>query len=317
MHRVILQRMAMAVPLLVILATFVFILVRLIPGDPAAALLGEYATESDILRVRAMWGLDEPLWIQYGNWVWGVLVRLDLGRSFYLGIPVTTAFLGRMEPTIILMAMGSAMAIITGVTLGVVAAVRRNSWVDRAVMVVALIGLAVPNFWLGLILMFMFAITLGLLPASGYVPLSEGGLSSLRFLILPAASIGLSGAGVIARMTRSSMLDVLRQQYVSTARGKGLAERTVIYRHVLRNALIPTLTIIGLLIAGLAGGAIIAETVFAIPGSGRLVIQSVGRRDYPVIQGAVMLTGMMYVVVNLLIDILYTFLDPRVRYDHD
>ncbi|HLW60509.1 MAG TPA: ABC transporter permease [bacterium] len=309
------RRLLEAIPLILIVATFVFVLARIIPGDPVALILGDEATSADVARVRAQLGLDRPLVVQYALWLSRAVLRLDLGESFYLKQPVGQAIVQRIEPTFLLAASGALLAIVMGMALGVVAAVRRNTLVDRAVMVVALAGLSVPSFLVGLILILVFAVRLRLLPSSGYAPLHDGWPATLRYLVLPAITIGVGGAGIIARITRSSMLDVLRAPYVQTARSKGLPRHLVILKHALRNALIPTMTVISLTIAGLVAGTIIVETVFAIPGSGRLVVQSVARRDYPVIQGAVMFVALLYVLVNAAVDVLYAYLDPRIRYD--
>ncbi|HKV44134.1 MAG TPA: ABC transporter permease [bacterium] len=309
------RRLLEAIPLILVVATFVFVLARIIPGDPVALILGDEATGADIARVRAQLGLDRPLVIQYALWLSRAVLRLDLGQSFYLKQPVGQAIVQRIEPTFLLAASGALLAIVMGMGLGVLAAVHRNTFVDRAVMVVALAGLSVPSFLVGLLLILVFAVRLHLLPSSGYVPLRDGWPATLRYLALPAVTIGVGGAGIIARITRSSMLDVLRAPYVQTARSKGLPRHLVILKHALRNALIPTMTVISLTIAGLVAGTIIVETVFAIPGSGRLVVQSVARRDYPVIQGAVMFVALLYVLVNAAVDVLYAYLDPRIRYD--
>lgn len=308
------RRALETIPLVLIVATLVFVLARVVPGDPAALILGDQASAADVARVRAQMGLDRPLAVQYVRWL-AAAARGDLGQSYYLQEPVVRAIVERIEPTFLLATLGAALAIALGVGLGIVAALRRNTLVDRAVMMVALAGLSVPSFLLGLLLILVFAVHLHLLPSSGYAPLEDGWGGTLRTLAMPAVTIGVGGAGIIARITRSSMLDVLRAPYVQTARGKGLHGSRVTLHHALRNALIPTMTVIGLTVAGLAAGTIIVETVFAIPGSGRLVVQSVARRDYPVIQGAVMFVALVYVAVNLAMDVLYAGVDPRIRYD--
>lgn len=315
MARYIGRRVFAAVPLVLIVATLVFVLARIVPGDPVALLLGDQASTEDIARTRAQLGLDRPLPVQYAQWLSRAVLHLDMGQSFYLKRPVVQAIVQRIEPTFLLAALGAALAIAIGMSLGILAAVHRNTVVDGAVMMMALAGLSVPSFLFGLILILVFAVHFHVFPSSGYVPVQDGWTATLRYLALPAVTIGVGGAGIIARITRSSMLDVLRAPYMQTARSKGLPGRGVVLKHALRNALIPTMTVISLTIASLVAGTLVVETVFAIPGSGRLVVQSVARRDYPVIQGAVMFVALLYVLVNLIMDVLYAYLDPRVRYD--
>lgn len=313
MRTFVLKRILALLPVLLVVATVAFILVHISPGDPAAMILGPDANAADVARVRTQLGLDRPLPVQYGSWFLKVL-QGDLGKSLFLDQPVVDAILDRAEPSALLTLLATLIAVGVGVPLGVMAAVRHNTWIDRLLMVVALLGLSVPNFWLGLNLIILFALKLKLLPAAGYAPMADGLLQTLKYLVLPATAIGVASVAQIARQTRSSMLDVLRQDFIRTANAKGLAGRTVIYRHALKNAMIPTLTVIGLSVAGLAGGAVVVELVFNLPGIGRLIVQSVMRRDYPVIQGGVMFVAFLYVLVNLAVDICYSFLDPRVRY---
>jgi peptide/nickel transport system permease protein len=300
-------------PVLLIVATVGFFLIHLTPGDPAAVMLGPDATQDDLTNLRRLMGLDRPLLVQLGRW-YSRTLRGDLGYSIFLQRPVLQAIVERLEPTLLLTAFSLAIATAIGIPAGVAAAVRRNSWVDQASMGVALFGVSMPNFWLGLNLILIFSVWLGLLPVAGYVPVGQSLAGALRSLVLPAVTLGFSGSALIARMTRSSMLEVLGQDFIRTARAKGNEERRVVFRHALRNAMIPTVTVIGLATGGLLAGAIVTETVFALPGVGRLVISSVLRRDYPVIQGVLMFIAAIYVLVNLLIDVLYVYLDPRVKY---
>jgi peptide/nickel transport system permease protein len=258
-------------------------------------------------------GLNRPLHVQLLRW-YSRTLRGDLGESIFLQRPVRQAIFERLEPTVLLTTMALAIAMAIGIPAGVVSAVQRNSWVDQVAMGVALFGVSVPGFWLGLNLILLFSVYLGLFPVAGYEPLAQSVGGAVRSLVLPALTLGIGGSALIARMTRSSMLEVLGQDYVRTARAKGNIERRVIIRHALRNAMIPTVTVIGLALGGLLAGAIVTETVFALPGVGRLVISSVQRRDYPVIQGILMFIASVYVLVNLLIDIVYVYLDPRVKY---
>lgn len=313
MTRYILRRSVALLPVLLIVATVGFVLIHLAPGDPAAVMLGPDATPQEVESLRHILGLDQPLILQLARWYARVL-QGDLGYSIFLHRPVIQAITERLEPTVLLTTMSLAVGIAMGVPAGIIAAVRRNSWVDQATMGLALCGLTVPSFWLGLNLILVFSLYLGLFPVAGYTPFKESVPAALRSLVLPALTLGFTGSALIARMTRSSMLEVLSEDYIRTARSKGSPERKVIYRHALRNAMIPTLTVIGLTIGGLLAGAVVTETVFALPGVGRLVISSVLRRDYPVIQGVLMFIASMYVLVNLLIDLLYVSLNPRIKY---
>jgi peptide/nickel transport system permease protein len=313
MTRYIVRRSVALLPVLLIVASVGFILIHLAPGDPAAVMLGPDATTEQVQALHHILGLDQPLVLQLARWYARVL-QGDLGYSIFLHRPVLRAIIERLEPTALLTTMALAVAISIGVPAGIVAAVRRNSWLDQALMGLALCGVTVPSFWLGLNLILVFSLYLNLFPVAGYVPLAESIPSALRSLVLPAVTLGFAGSALIARITRSSMLEVLGEDYIRTARSKGSPEHKVIYRHALRNAMIPTLTVIGLTVGGLLAGAVVTETVFALPGVGRLVISSVLRRDYPVIQGVLMFTGSVYVLVNLLIDILYVSLNPRIKY---
>ncbi len=307
------RRVGSLLATLLVVGIVVFFVVRAVPGDVTSALLGQEATPQQIADLRARLNLDQPLPAQFAAWFGGVL-RLDLGNSTYMRVPVTSAIVQRIEPTAMLALTASIVAVVLGIALGVVAAVKHGTVADYAVMVVAMLGLSLPTFWLGLLMILLFAVSLQWLPAAGYSPLSEGPLNTLRYLVMPAVALGFSQAAIIARMTRSSVLDMLGEDFVRTARSKGLHGRAVVLRHALRNAMIPVLTVIGLSVATLAGGVVVTETVFNIPGAGRLVIESVQRRDYPVIQGAVIAVALVYALVNLLVDLSYLALDPRVRY---
>jgi peptide/nickel transport system permease protein len=260
-------------------------------------------------------GLDSPLPVQFVQWSGRVFLRGDLGTSIVQNQPVSEMIIQRAQPTLLLAFFGGLFSVLLGVPLGVMAAIKHNSWVDRTLMSIAIVGLSIPNFWLGLLLVLMLSIWLPLLPPAGFQSLQDGGLSAVRYLILPSVAIGASNAAFLARMVRSSMLDVLRQDYVRTGYAKGLASHIVIYRHALRNAMIPPLTIIGLLVANLASGTVIIEIVFNVPGAGRLLINSVARRDYPIMQGVILITAVIYIFANLIVDILYVMIDPRVKYE--
>ena len=313
MKEYIFSRLLALVPVLLIVSVLAFALIHVAPGDPVAQLLGEEATMEDVERVRHQLGLDQPLHIQYARW----LVRTiqgDLGESLFMDRTVAQAILERAEPTAILALVALFFTLIIGIPAGVLAAVRHNTGVDQALMLIALLGVSMPNFWLGINLILVFSVYLGWFPTGGYVPVSEGILQTLRSVTLPAVALGFSQAALVARMTRASMLEVLRQDYIRTARAKGLPERIVHYRHALKNALIPTITVIGVVVTILVGGAVVTETVFNIPGAGRLVVNAVLRRDYPVIQGAILVVATIYVVINLLVDLVYVYVDPRIRY---
>lgn len=308
-----LRRLVSLLSILVVVGLVVFFLVRLVPGDPTSALLGENATAEQIEALRTRLGLDRTLLAQFGAWMESV-ARGDLGMSIYMRIPVVTAVIQRVEPTGMLALAATLVAVLLGVSLGVIAAVKHNTGVDYAVMVIAMLGLSLPTFWLGLLMIMLFAVTLQWLPAAGYVSILQEPVASLRYLLMPALALGFSQAAIIARMTRASVLDTLGEDYVRTAHGKGLPASRVVIGHALRNAILPIVTVIGLSIATLAGGVVVTETVFNIPGAGRLVIDSVLRRDYPVIQGSVLMVAFVYAFVNLLVDLSYAFFDPRIRY---
>jgi peptide/nickel transport system permease protein len=312
----ILRRLVLLVPVLLVVAVVVFALVHLTPGDPAAVILGDRATAEDIARLRNQLGLNDPLPVQFVRW-FGNILRLDFGESIFLGEPVTQALLGRVEPTLLLTFYALCIQILIGIPAGVASAVRYNSPLDRVLSVVAISGSAIPTFFLGILLILIFAVRLRWLPSGGYVPLAEDPVAHVKGMLLPAFALGFSAAGLLARLVRSSMLDVMREDYVRTAFAKGLPERLVVIRHALRNALIPALTVIGISLGALLGGAVVTETVFTIPGMGRLVVQSIARRDYPIIQGAIIAIAMTYVLVNLLVDVLYVYTDPRVRLESD
>jgi peptide/nickel transport system permease protein len=312
----ILRRLLLLVPVMLIVGVVVFALVHLTPGDPAAVILGDRATPEDIARLRGQLGLNDPLPVQFVHW-FGNMLRLDFGESIFLGQPVTQALLDRAEPTLLLTIYALIVQIVIGIPAGVLSAVRHNSVIDRVCSIVAISGSAIPTFFLGILLILVFAVRLRWLPAGGYVPLRDDPAAHFRAMLMPAFALGFSSAGLLARMVRSSMLDVLREDYVRTAFAKGLPEKLVIVRHALRNALVPALTVIGISVGALLGGAVVTETVFTIPGMGRLVVQSIARRDYPVIQGAVVVIAMTYVLVNLVVDLLYLYADPRVRLGSD
>lgn len=313
MKTYLLRRALAIIPVMLVVATVSFVLIRLAPGDPASVLAGPDATTEDLVQLRTALGLDQPLPVQLVKW-YARLAQGDLGQSIFLRRPVVQAVVERLEPTLLLTLWGTVLSILIGVPAGIVAARYHNTAVDQSFMALALLGLSIPNFLLGLIMILVFGVWLGWLPVSGYVPLDEGVWRNLRSLLMPAVSLGLVQSALVARITRSSMLDVLREQYILSGRAKGLSERAVVYKHALKNAIIPTLTVIGITVALLIGGAVVIETVFNIPGVGRLIISAVLRRDYPVVQGVVLLIAVTYTLINLLVDLAYLVIDPRIRY---
>lgn len=307
------RKIVNAIPILIGVSILVFLLVHLTPGDPARILAGPEAYEEDIAAIRERLGLNDPIHVQYWRFI-SSAVRLDFGRSFRTQRPVTQDILMRFPNTLQLAMVAITWSVIFGVGIGVYAGVRPNSIGDSLSMGAALVGVSAPSFWKGLLLMLIFAYWLGWLPASG---MGESFFSAdgLKRMIMPAITLGTGTAAVMARMTRSSMLEVLNQDYIRTARSKGLSERNVVYRHALRNALIPVVTLIGLQLGVLMGGAVITEQVFAWPGVGTLVINGINARDYPMVQACILLIATIFVVVNLLVDLTYSLIDPRIRYN--
>jgi peptide/nickel transport system permease protein len=313
MARLLLTRLGLLVPVWVLVSVITFLLLHLVPGDPASVMLGAEATEESLQRVRERLGLDRPLPVQFAAW-FGRVLRGDLGESYFLSRPVLDALLEPLPTTLTLASLALIIAMLIGIPAGIVAATRRNSLVDLSGMAVSLLGVSFPNFWIGLLLIFLFAVTLRWLPAGGYVPLGEDPLRSLQSLAMPAFSLGFAQAALLARITRSTMLEVLGQDYLRSARAKGVRERAVIVKHALRNTLIPVVTTIGVIVTILLSGSVVIETVFTLPGVGRLVVAAVKRRDYPVVQGAILLVSTIAVVVNLAVDLIYAVADPRLRH---
>jgi peptide/nickel transport system permease protein len=297
----------------VVVATVAFVLIHIAPGDPASIIAGPDASPDDVARLQRQLGLDAPFHVQLFRW-YGRLARGDLGQSIFLRRPVLEAIVDRAEPTILLTTYAIIIAVLLGVPAGVIAARHHDGTTDQALMAAALIGISIPNFLLGLLLILFFSVQLGWFPVAGYSPLEYGWLGTLRSLTLPAFALGVVQSALIARIARSAMLDVLREQFIVAGRAKGLGERAVVYKHALKNAMIPTVTVIGISLAILISGSVIVEQVFNIPGLGRLIISAVLRRDYPVIQGVVICIAGIYMLVNLAVDLSYVVFDPRVRY---
>jgi peptide/nickel transport system permease protein len=309
----ILRRILSTLPVMGIVAMLVFSLLYITPGDPAAVIAGDQASPADVERIRQGLGLDRPFLVQFGSWLWGIL-HGDLGTSIFTNLPVASLIAQRIEPTLSLMAITLVLTILIAVPLGVVAAWKAGSWVDRSIMAFAVFAFSLPVFVVGYVLAYVFALQFEWLPVQGYTPLAQGLWPWLQNLILPAIALGSVYIALIARITRASMLEVLQQDYIRTARAKGLDQRSILFVHALKNAAVPIVTVIGIGVALLIGGAVVTESVFAIPGLGRLTIDAILRRDYPVIQGIVLLFSFLYVLVNLLVDVTYTLVDPRIRY---
>jgi peptide/nickel transport system permease protein len=309
----IVRRILATIPVMAVVALFVFSLLHLSPGDPAAIIAGDTATADDILRIRQKLGLDQPLYIQFGTWVWALL-HGDLGISIFTNLPVSKLIAQRVEPTVALTISTLIISVLAAIPMGVLAAWKAGSWIDRMVMIFAVIGFSVPVFVLAYLLIYVFAIATDLLPVQGFVSIRDGFVPFLSHIAMPSLALAMVYTALIARMTRASMLDVLAQDYVRTAHAKGLSNDKVLIGHALKNAAIPIVTIIGIGVALLISGVVVTETVFAIPGLGRLTVDAILRRDYPIIQGIILIFSAAYVLINLLVDLSYTFLDPRIRY---
>jgi peptide/nickel transport system permease protein len=307
------RRLLATIPVMGVVALFVFSLLYFSPGDPAAIIAGDLATVDDIQRVRVALGLDQPFHVRFGTWLWAIL-NGDLGTSIFSGIPVSTLIGQRLEATISLSVVTLIFAVAVAIPLGVVSAWRAGGWIDRLVMGFAVFGFSVPVFVLGYLLIFLFALELDWLPVQGFTSIREGFWPFLRQLILPALALGTIYIALIARMTRAAMLDVLAQDYIRTANAKGLRTDKVLLGHALKNAAVPIVTVIGIGVALLIGGVVVTESVFAIPGLGRMTVDAILRRDYPIIQGVILMFAFVYVLINLLVDLSYTLFDPRIRY---
>jgi len=314
MGRYALKRLIQAVPILFLVSLISFGIMQLIPGDPAIIIGGPNATPAELDMIRKNLGLDQPfhvqLWIYYSN-----LAQGDLGRSLLLGKPVLESTLERLTPSVTISLYSLIITLFFGIMFGVVAALRQNSWIDQIVSVIALIGVSMPNFWFGLMMMVLFSVHLGWLPTGGYVPMTEDFWAWFRSATMPAVSLALLQIGLLARITRSTMIEVLRQDYVRTARAKGLSEWMVIGKHAMANVAIPVITVIGLIFSVLISGSVVIETIFSVPGIGSLLGNAILRRDYPMIQGGLLFVASALLMLNILVDLTYALFDPRVRYD--
>src|ERR1700721_305107 len=309
----VIRRILATIPVMAVVALFVFSLLYIAPGDPAAVIAGDQASPADVERIRQSLGLDRPFLVQFGSWLWHIL-HGDLGTSIFTNLPVSSLSAQRIEPTLSLMAITLVLTIVLAVPVGVVAAWKAGSWVDRTIMTFAVFGFSLPVFVVGYVLAYVFALEFEWLPVQGYTPITQGFWPWLENLILPAIALGCVYIALIARVTRASMLEVLQQDYIRTARAKGLGQPGILFVHALKNAAVPIVTVIGIGIAVLIGGAVVTESVFAIPGLGRLTVDAILRRDYPVIQGVVLMFSFLYTLVNLMVDLTYTLIDPRIRY---
>ena len=309
----IIRRVLATIPVLVVVALVVFALIRFAPGDPAAIIAGQESTQEEVEGIRRQLGLDRPLPIQLGIWFRDIL-QGDLGQSILSKHEVSELIVQRVVPTLSLAVLTEIFALAVAIPIGVLAAWKANTWIDRTVMVFATLGFSIPVFWLGFILIFFFAVKIPLFPAAGYVAPSEDLVAYAHRLALPALATGVIIMALIARMTRATVLETLSEDYVRTARSKGLTENVVLIRHALRNAALPIITVVGLGVAALLSGLVVTESVFGIPGLGRLLLNAIVSRDYPIIQGTILVISVVYVIINLLVDISYAFFDPRVRY---
>lgn len=307
----IIKKLLMMIPIVIMVSIILFLLLKALPGDAAMVAGGEFATDADIEAAREAMGLNKPLYVQYLDWLWGIL-HGDFGVSLLTGSPIVDKIVQRFPATMELAILSMIFAILIAVPLGIVSAVYRNSVWDTLSSILSVIGIAMPSFWLGMLLIILFALTLGWLPASGYTPFFEDPLKSLRYMILPAFSIGASFAATTMRQTRNALLEVLDQDYMMTAKAKGLPGHIIIWKHALRNALIPVVTVVAMQTGKLFGGAVIAETVFVIPGLGSEIVGSIMKRDFPTTMAMIMIVAVIVIFINTFIDILYGFIDPRV-----
>ena len=307
------KRILATIPVMLFVAIFIFLLLRLTPGDPAAMIAGDFATDAQIAEIRDGLGLDQPLYVQFGIWAKNVL-QFELGQSFYYKKEVSDLILNRIEPTLSLSVLTIILTVVIAVPLGTLAAYKQGSWFDRGIMGFSVLGFSVPVFVIGYALIYVFSVKLGWLPVQGYARLADGVGAWLYRLILPSIALSVIFVAFIARMTRTSVLEVLGEDYIRTARAKGQTERRVLMRHALRNAAVPIVTVIGLAIAILIGGVVVTESVFTIPGLGLLTVEAVLNRDFPTIQAVILFFSLVYVLINLAVDVSYTILDPRIRY---
>jgi len=314
MGRYIAQRLATTVVVLAIVSLISFSVMQMVPGDPAVVMAGVGASGDQVQQIREQFGLDKPFLFQLARWYGGLLTG-NLGDSITLSRPVIQALAERAPATLAMTAFAFVLTLFAGVGAGIIAALRQNSWIDRTVMAVAVLGVSVPSFWLGLIFIIVFGVMLDLLPVGGYAPLSEGFWPWFKSLVMPSVALALLQIGLLARITRSAMVEVLQQDYMRTARAKGLPNWVRVCKHAFLNVLVPVVTVVGIIFSLMLSGSVVIETVFAIPGIGRLMANAIITRDYPVIQGGLLVTAAAFVLINLLVDVLYSWIDPRIRYN--
>lgn len=314
MRNYIIKRILLLIPIIFIVAIIAFFITNLMPGDPVRVILGNMASEAEVLRLEKSLGFDQPLLIRFFKWFTAIL-KGDFGNSLYLNAPVSEILLKRLEPTFLIAVFAEITGITAGVLLGILAAAKHQKILDQLSITFSLLGISIPSFWLALILMFFFSVKLGWFPVSGYEKIAEAGFGSFKYLVLPAVTLAFMQAGIIARMTRSAMLETLSQDYIRTAKSKGLAAKKVIFKHALKNSMLPVITVIGHNFAILLGGTWIVETIFVIPGTGFMAINAIMRRDIPVIQASIIFVAIIYVSLNLLVDLSYAFLNPKIRYN--
>ncbi len=310
----IVRRLLVTIVVLLLVSLISFSIMQLVPGDPAVVMAGLAASSDQIQAIRVQFGLDQPFYVQIVRWYAGIAVG-DMGQSMTLGRSVGQALIERLPATLGLAVVAFAMTMVLGLGAGILAAIRQNTWVDQLIMTLAVVGVSLPSFWLGLILIIVFAVMLDLLPAGGYVAFAQNPRDWLVSLLLPAFSLALLQVGLLARITRSAMVETLRQDFIRTAKAKGLPTWMVICKHALMNVMVMVVTIIGIIFSLMLSGSVVVETVFSIPGLGRLMASAILTRDYPLIQGGLLITAAMFVLINLLVDVLYAYLDPRIRYD--
>jgi peptide/nickel transport system permease protein len=313
MREYVLRRLFLLLPTVLGVTLVVFLMMRFIPGDPVTNMMGEMFSQEDADRLRKELGLDKPLLVQYGKWL-GLLLRGDWGHSLFTHQPVLTDILYRLPVSLELLILSTIVSLLIALPAGTIAAIRPNTWKDYSAMVVAMAGVSIPEFFLGVMLFLLFGLLLGWLPVSGYIPLLENPWGNLLHMVLPVIALGLPRAALLTRLVRASLLEVLKMEYVTTARAKGLGEKFVVLKHALKNALIPTVTVIGLQVGFLIGGAIVIETVFAVPGIGSFGIDAIIKRDYPQVQAFVLVGALIFVLANLVVDLLYVVIDPRIQY---
>ena len=313
MRNYIIKRILLLIPIIFIVALIAFFITNLMPGDPVRVILGNMASEAEVARLEAALGFDQPLIVRFFRWLANIM-KGNFGESLYLNAPVSQVLMERLRPTFLIAIFAEVLGITAGVLLGILAAVKHRQILDQFSITISLLGISIPSFWLALILMYIFSVKLGWFPVSGYEPFNEAGLGTLRYIVLPAVTLAFMQAGLIARMTRSAMLDTLKQDYIRTAKSKGLSVYSIVFKHALKNSMLPVITVIGHNFAVLLGGTWIVETIFVIPGTGFMAINAIMRRDIPVIQASIIFVAVIYVILNLLVDLSYAFLNPKIRY---